>query len=33
MIYKLMRDNRFVGALFGALIVLNAHAIEWGWYR
>jgi hypothetical protein len=25
-------DNRVIGALFGALIVLNAHAIDVGWY-
>jgi hypothetical protein len=33
MIFKLMRNNNFIGGLFGALIVLNAHAIVEGWYR
>lgn len=33
MIWKLIRDNRVVGSLFSALIVLNAHAIVEGWYR
>lgn len=26
-------DNRVIGALFGALITLNAYAITEGWYR
>ena len=33
MIYKLLRNNNVVGSLFSALIVLNAHAIDVGWYR
>ena len=29
---KWLGDNRVIGALFGALIVINAYAITWRWY-
>ncbi len=33
MLFKIIGDNRIIGSLFSACIVLNAHAIEVGWYR
>jgi len=30
---KWVFDNRIIGSLFSALIVINAHAITEGWYR
>ncbi|MBM7511465.1 hypothetical protein JOD65_001009 [Nocardioides cavernae] len=29
---KLIFDNRFIGALFVFLLVVNALAIQYGWY-
>jgi hypothetical protein len=29
---KLIFDNRFIGGLFVALVIVNAFAIQSGWY-
>ena len=30
---KLLSDNRVIGAVFGAMIAINAYAIAGGFYR
>lgn len=30
---KWLNDNRVIGAIFGALVMFNAYALYWGWYR